>query len=161
MNTLKLFFKLILIGIAFYIFSDFCIYFANQLSYSNIKEYSNDVVSPKIEITEARRMYMGGYINGKITNDTNQEITQKYVKFDFFSRRNNSLGTKYIKLENLKPGETREFSLSYKIRATENFSITLVDEKVGETMDPEEEAKVRSFWSFILLVWGITLAYVW
>ena len=48
--------------------------------------------SPSIQITQARGSTEGGIIRGKITNNSNQEIMDTFLKLRFFSKRGVEMG---------------------------------------------------------------------
>ena len=85
--------------------------------------------SPLIQITQARGSTEGGIIRGKITNNSNQEITDTFLKLRFFSKRGVEMGNQYITIKSLKPGETMEFIADYSYR--------MVDRITGELMTKE------------------------
>ena len=85
--------------------------------------------SPSIQITQARGSTEGGIIRGKITNNSNQEIMDTFLKLRFFSKRGVEMGNQYITIKSLKPGETMEFIADYSYR--------MVDRITGELMTKE------------------------
>ena len=88
-----------------------------------------------IDILEAKATYVNGYIDGKIKNNTQEEITNKYVKIDIYSERNVCLGTKYVEIEKLSANETMDFYMGYKLKDSDRYEISIVDNKI----DIEEE----------------------
>ena len=62
--------------------------------------YKIEVENPNITIEQAKATYVNGYVNGKIKNNTEETINEKYIKFEFSTLRDVNIGNKYLKIEN-------------------------------------------------------------
>ena len=127
MARMKTFFLYALIVIAFMIFSDFFIFAAIKTTYVDFDRQIVATQHVKVTIQEAKKTYMNGYIKGTIENVTNQTINDKYLKYEFFSNQDNSLGAKYIRLNDLEAGEKRDFEVTYNIQDTSYYRVTEID----------------------------------
>lgn len=132
MDRMKTFFIYAIIVVAFYFLSNLLIYLFINGSY---KDITGKVTVNNIDILEAKATYVNGYIDGKIKNNTQEEITNKYVKIDIYSERNVCLGTKYVEIEKLSANETMDFHIGYKLKDSDRYEISIVDNKI----DIEEE----------------------
>lgn len=138
MARMKTFFLYALCVVAFLFFSDFFIFAAVQTTYVDFDKQIVAETDTSVWIEDAQKTYMNGYVKGKIENKTEAEITGKYLKFEFFSGKDNSLGAKYIRVDNLKPGEKRDFEVKYNIQDTSYYRVTEMNaDEAGDI--PEEE----------------------
>ena len=129
-KTLKLFLQFGAIFIILYFFLDFLTFAYVKSTYKPINDYEIEINSPKIEITEAKATYINGYVKGKVTNNTGEDIDNLYVKINFYSERNVDLGTRFAKIENLKQGETKDFEVKFKFQEVKNFKVNVTKEAV-------------------------------
>lgn len=158
MARMKTFFLYALIVIAFMIFSDFFIFAAIKTTYVDFDRQIVATQNVKVTIQEAKKTYMNGYIKGTIENVTNQTINDKYLKYEFFSNQDNSLGAKYIRLNDLEAGEKRDFEVTYNIQDTSYYRVTEIDaDEVGDI--PEEEFSMDVKISFYHVLAGLIILY--
>lgn len=128
MKTMKLFRNLFILFIFMFVFVSYMSHAFVMSTYTLISKA--EVVSeyPKIEILEARSTNINGFVIARITNNTKSKIDNQYIKLDFFSKYDNNLGTKYLKINNLDVGESQEFKLDHKFEGVTKIVGTLVDE---------------------------------
>ena len=158
MARMKTFFLYALIVIAFMIFSDFFIFAAIKTTYVDFDRQIVATQNVKVTIQEAKKTYMNGYIKGTIENVTNQTINDKYLKYEFFSNQDNSLGAKYIRLNDLEAGEKRDFEVTYNIQDTSYYRVTEIDaDEAGDI--PEEELSMDVKISFYHVLAGLIILY--
>lgn len=158
MARMKTFFLYALIVIAFMIFSDFFIFAAIKTTYVDFDRQIVATQNVKVTIQEAKKTYMNGYIKGTIENVTNQTINDKYLKYEFFSNQDNSLGAKYIRLNDLEAGEKRDFEVTYNIQDTSYYRVTEIDaDEAGDI--PEEEFSMDVKISFYHVLAGLIILY--
>lgn len=135
MNRMKTFGKYFLWVVIFYIFSEILIHVGLNTRYSAISGDIN-TTSPKIEVSQAESTRTNGIIEGKITNNTGNDISKnKYVKFSLYSERDTFLSTQYIRIDDLKKDETKEFKLTFKVEQVKKYKIEIVDEKEENSID--------------------------
>ena len=125
---MKKFFKYFLVFIIFFFLSS---YLSNKLVQSTYKEKKIEIGfnSPNIEVTDAKATSINGYIRGKITNNSNEKLTGKYVRADFYSPRGVNVGTKYIKIDELNPGEELEFNEKYKFNNVDSVKFSIMNQE--------------------------------
>lgn len=83
-----------------------------------------EVENPNITIEQAKATYVNGYVNGKIKNNTEETINEKYIKFEFSTLRDVNIGNKYLKIENLEPGQEIEYKVNFKYQDIKKMKIS-------------------------------------
>lgn len=135
MARLKKFLLYAVMIAGFWIFSDILIYLSINSTYAHIntRVYTN---SPEIIVGESKATYVNGFVKGSIKNNTDDIITDKYLKIDLYSARDVKLGTKYVKIENLEINKYQDFEMWYKFTDVEYANITVTEDIKNST---EEE----------------------
>lgn len=126
MKRLKTFFKYFLAFLALYIIVDIGSYMSIKSTYIS-KKYEVEIDNPKVTVSEFKATTLNGYINGKINNNTNSVITGKALKFDYYSKHDVLMGTKYFKVNNFLIGETLDFESKFNFDNVDYVKISLVD----------------------------------
>ena len=125
MDRMKTFGIYALCVILFFIFSNVMINVAIKATYMQIGANILLQDNLKIELDEARATYVNGYVEGSIKNiGTNTENT--YIKIDLYSKRNVLLGTKYVKVEDLKQNEERDFRMGFQFTDVDYCKLEIV-----------------------------------
>ena len=128
MDRMKTFFKYVLMIAICYFGSNTLIYAGINNTYNDIANYQYlNASNIEININEAKSTSINGYIKGTIKNKSNSKIKEEYLKIDFYSERNVNMGTKYIKIENLKEKDTVDFKINFKFSNVSYCIITTVD----------------------------------
>ena len=122
MDRMKTLLKYALWLILFFIFSEIMIYLNIETTYQNIGRKDN--VS-QVTVYQAQATKINGRIKGKINDDA--QITNKYIRIDLYSERDNFLGSKYIDISELE--QNKEFEIYFKVQDVDYYEIRLVDEK--------------------------------
>lgn len=128
MKTMTLFKNLFLLFIFMFVFVTYMSHALLMSTYTLISESEVINESPKIEILEARASSINGFVIAKITNNTEAKIDNEYIKLDFFSKYDNNLGTKYLKVSNLGIEESQEFKLDHTYEGVTKVVGTVVEE---------------------------------
>ncbi len=136
MDRMKTFLKYLIIVLIFYFASNVASVALLKSTYTK-KEIYPDFDSPKLEITDFKSSISNGYINGKITNNTGSDLLNQVLELDFYTKRNNLAGRKFVDIGDLKNGETKDFSTK--------FNFDNVDYAKASIMSKEEAlAKIGS-----------------
>lgn len=130
MSRMKTFFIYASLVVAVLLLTDIIINICLNSNYKEIKKYEITTTSPHIEIKEARKTYMNGYIGGTVNNNTNNNIEKSYIKIELLTDIGNLLGTEYLEIDGLNVNETKQFRLSYRYSDVDSFIISTVDEIV-------------------------------
>lgn len=139
MARMKVFLRYLIIFLIVYVVFDFFTYRYLVNSYKNIKTYEIVAESPKVKVKEAKATAVNGYIVAEVKNTTGEKIDKTNVKIDFYNKRGNNLGTKYVKLEDFNENETREFRINFRANNIIHFKVSFTDENVDAEI--EEQAK--------------------
>ena len=126
MDRMKTFFKYFLALVILYVIVDIATYFTLKSTYI-ARDYEVNTQESNIEITEFKTTVLNGYLKGTINNSTQEVITGKALKFDYYSKNNVLMGTKYFKIDNFLVGETKEFESRFNFDNVENVKVSLVD----------------------------------
>ncbi len=131
MDRMKTFGMYALWIIAFFFFSVIVSNVLIENSYTDLKsniEIASSEDGIKIETTEVKTNKMQGFFKGKVTNNSNKTIPLRFMRIKSYSSGGSLLQTKYIRLENLEPGETREFSARFDVGDIDRYEVDYVDE---------------------------------
>ena len=126
MDRMKTLTKYVLWVILFYIFSNLMIYLNIETTYQNIGRKDN---LSQVTVYQAQATKINGRIKGTIYNGTENKVTNKYIRIDLYSERDNYLGSKYIDVSNMRDNETRNFEIYFKVQGVDYYEIKLTDEK--------------------------------
>lgn len=126
MDRLATFRKYFLWLLGFLIFSSFIIYVGLNASYKNI---SNLIGLPEgVKINLAQATSVNGRILGEVTSTENRNLNGKYLKINIFSKKDELVGTKYLKLENLNNNEPKKFAVYFSIENVKTYTIDVLND---------------------------------
>ena len=97
--------------------------------YSSIKSYEIQVENPTITVDEAKKTSVSGYVQGTITNNADETIENKYIKFTFYTKNETEMGSEYIEITSLEPQESKTYEVNFKYQNIEKFVVTITDSK--------------------------------
>ena len=148
MSRLKTFGKYILLIAAFFFFSRILIFIGLNNTYDNINLVGT--LPQGVSISSAKATAVNGEIKGTVSN----EITEKYVKFNFYSDINTLAGSYYITPSELKDNT---FEFYFKLNYIKSYSVELTDEKTEtnvnlEDFSSEEFSKTLLLSSFFMII---------
>lgn len=138
MDRMKTFFIYLLIFLGLYFISNFLISAYIKTSYYKIKSYDINVQDATVTIINAKASKDDGYIEGKISNSTNEKITDKYMEVELFADNDVSLGKEYVKIEGLYSGTIKDFKVNFTCDNVKRFKITFIDIAEKEQIDNEK-----------------------
>ena len=125
MDRLKTFRKYIIWLIAFYIFTMLLTYIGLNSKYQNINSIGNVPDGVKINLSQATSV--NGRVLGEVNSTEESNLNGKYLKVDIFSKTNKLIGTKYLKLEELKLNEPRKFAVYFSAENIKSFKVDVKD----------------------------------
>ena len=155
MKRMKKFLIYGLLIAALWIFSDIVIFLSINGTYK-AKEAKISVSYPEVIITENKATYVNGVIKGSIKNNTEKIIDDMYLKIDMYSPRDVNLGTKYIKIDNLKQNQVRDFEMGYKFTDVDYVTVTATNSIENATEDQFESEEA----TFYFLVGTLMFIYL-
>lgn len=138
MARMKTFFIYFLLVVAFFIFSQVMIYIAinTTFQYKNIELKTTIPMEVEVQATS-----VNGFAKGKIINNTESEIQNKYIKVECYSKHDTLMGTKYIEIDKVGAKEEKEFEVHFNFDRVDRAVIDIVDEKELEEKNVTEEQK--------------------
>lgn len=154
MNRMKTLLKYAIWIMLFYFFSNLIIYLNLETTYQNIGRKDN---LSQVTIYQAQATKINGRIKGTVYNDTKNKITNKYLRIDLYSEKNNFLGSKYIDVSNMRDNETRNIEIYFKIQDVNYYEMIFTDEKQeGELPEmlkdlTREQVVLGTFLTFLVL----------
>ena len=152
MDRMKTLLKYALWVILFYIFSNLMIYLNIETTYQNIGRKDN---LEQITVYQAQATKINGRIKGTIYNNTENKITNNYLRIDLYSERDNLLGSKYIDVSNMRDDETREFEIYFKVQDVDYYEMKFTDEKEeGELPEMLQDLTKEQ------VIWGTFLTFL-
>ena len=126
MDRVKTLLKYALWVVLFFIFSEFLINIGLNSSYKKMERRDN--VS-QVQITEAKSTLVNGKVKGTITNSQEDYLTGKYVRIDYYSKRDILVGTKYIAIETTENNKTQDFNTYFELQEVTSYEVSIVDQK--------------------------------
>lgn len=137
MSRMKTFFIYLLLFVGLYVVSNLLIDAYIKTSYYKIETYDIDVKEANITIMTAKASKDDGHIEGKIVNNTNEKVTNRYMKVELFSNKDVNLGTEYVKIDELNPGDLKNFKIDFTCDNVTSFKITFISEEQRNAERPE------------------------
>lgn len=131
-------------------------------TYKNMNNYEIKTESPIIKVTESKKTNVNGYIEGELTNNTEQYINNINLKATFYNKDNEVIGIKGIPIENFKQLDTLEYRLNYRYSNVERIELELTEDPV-ENIEIESDLvnftfdnrKVIWFIAGLIVLWNI------
>ncbi len=156
MDRVKTLFTYALWVVLFIIFSEFLINVGLNSMYRPIERKDN---ISQVNIYQAEATMVNGRIRGLITNSEPENLSGKYLEFDFYSERDVFLGRKFIDINELQENETQNFEILFKLKEVDYYTVSVVDEKP----DVEEIEILPEGWTTpqIIVATALTLLIFW
>ena len=142
--------------VLFIVFSEFLINVGLNSTYKKIERRDNVA---QVNIYQAEATLVNGRIRGLITNSETDNISNKYLEFDFYSERDVYLGKKIINVNELQPGETQNFEILFKLEDVKYYTVSVLDERPeGEEIEILPEGWTTTD---IIIATALTLLIFW
>ena len=132
MSRLKTFLIYLLILVGFFILSNFLIEVSLNASYKTIGRKDN---LEQVIVYQAEATKVNVRLKATINNLESNPINKKYVRIDFYSNRDNIVGTKYIDVSNLQPNEQKEIKIYARLNDVSYYEVSYTDEKTEEDLE--------------------------
>ena len=126
MDRMKTFFKYALWVVLFFIFSEFLINVGLNSSYRDMERRDS---TSQVQIIEAKSTLVNGKVKGIITNSEEDYLTGKYVRIDYYSKRDILVGTKYIEINTTENNRTQDFSTYFELQEVTSYEVSIVNQK--------------------------------
>lgn len=126
MDRVKTLLKYAVWVLAFIILSEFLINVGLNSTYRKINRKDN---IEQVNIYQAEATLVNGRIRGTITNSEPEELNGKYVRIDFYSKRDVFLGRRYIEVKDLAQNGTMSFEVFFKLQEVGSYEVLIADKK--------------------------------
>lgn len=155
MDRMKTFLKYIIWFVLFFFFSNFIISVGLNSSYRDINRKDN---IEQVQITQAQATLVNGRIKGTINNSDKDYLTGKYVKIDFYSKRNVLVGKKNIDITTTQNNTMQDFSIYFELKDVTSYEVSIVDHKEEGEIEliPKEMTKPE-----VIVLTALTLLIFW
>ena len=132
MKRMKTFLIYLLIFVGFFVLSDVLINVSLNTSYHTITRKDN---LEQVVINQAEATQVNLRIKGTVTNLVENPITLKYMRVDFYSERDNLVGSRYIDVSNLKENESMDVEINLRLDDIDSYSISFTNDKSTKEVD--------------------------
>ena len=139
MARMKTFFIYFILIVAFFIFSQVMIYIAINTTFQYKSIELKTTIPMKVEVQATS---INGFAKGKVINNTENKIQNKYIKIECYSKHDTLMGTKYVKIDKIGAKEEKEFEVHFNFNKVDKAVIDIVDEKELEEQKIKEEEKI-------------------
>ena len=126
MDRVKTLLKYAIWVLVFFILSEFLINVGLNSTYRKISRKDN---IEQVNIYQAEATLVNGRIRGTITNSELEELNGKYVRIDFYSKRDVFLGRRYIEVKDLAQNGTMSFEVFFKLKEVGSYEVVIADKK--------------------------------
>lgn len=122
------------------------IYFGGQLlingfiktSYYKIETYDISEDQLTVTVMSARASKDDGFIEGKISNGTNEKSPNKYMKVELFSEGNVNLGEEYVQIGEMNSKDIKDFKVSFTCDNVKSFKVSFITPEQKKAIDEEK-----------------------
>lgn len=141
MARMKTFFIYFLIFIGIYVVSQLLINAYIKTSYYKIESYeiSDNQLTVTIDRSGTRASKDDGYIQGKISNNSDLKSDVKYMKVELYSEKNVNLGEEYVKIDEMNPNEVKDFKVRFTCDYVKHFKIIFLTQEEKAEIDANKE----------------------
>ena len=155
MDRVKTFRNYIIWAIAFYFFSMLITYIGLNARYNNIENVGE--LPGNVKVAFAQATSVNGRILGEITSNESNNLNGKYLKVDIFSKRDELIGTKYLKLDNLNQDKSNKFAVYFSAQNVKKYTLDILDssEDVIKNQSIADELYKKIFLNEDLKTWLI------
>lgn len=125
MSDLKKDIKIVLLVVGGFLLTSFLIFVGFNVNYKPIElksELPNAITIEKAEATKAQaRVY------GRIRNSQEYDFNGKYIKVSVVNSNNETIDTKFLKIENLGTDENKLFRATFNCENVKGYTIDLTE----------------------------------
>ena len=156
MGRLKTFGKYILWIILFYLFTMLMTYIGFNSAYQNMEQEVDLPKQTKVDVAQSTKV--NGRIFGEVTSTEENDLNGKYIKIQIYNNRDELVGVKYLKMEDLKTNEPKKFVAYFTAENVGSYSIDIVDDSAEL---PNEMKSFSEIFKGVFTDKELTKALVW
>lgn len=135
MNRMKTFLKYLIAIVLLYFISNFLISYFLESNYKSLESSKIETENYDITIKEAKATNANGQLSGQINKKEDASESNEFLKVDFYNKRDNLLGTKYIDVSNLHSGESKDFNVDFNYQDVSKYVVTTVEEMPNKLVE--------------------------
>lgn len=117
--------KIVLLVVGGFLLTSFLIFVGFNVNYKPIELKSELPSVITIEKAEATKVQARVY--GRIKNTEENDFNGKYIKVSAVNSNNETIATKFLKIENLKEDENKLFKATFNAKNVRGYTIDLVE----------------------------------
>ncbi len=125
MSDLNKDFKIVLLVVAGFLLTGFLIFVGFNVNFKPIELKSETPSQISIEKAEATKVQARVY--GYVQNSEINNLNGKFIKVSVLNSKNEDVGTKFLKIENLEKNERKLFKAMFNVKEVKSYSIDIVD----------------------------------
>lgn len=115
-------------GILLFAFVSIGVFICTKSMYQPIEVFEIQTTMPAVKVDEAKATNVNGYVKGQIKNNSEEDMNSgKYIKFDFYTKKDVNVGSEYIEIGTLKSMESKTYEIKFRYDNVEKFIITVTD----------------------------------
>lgn len=92
----------------------------------NVQVSNNASQDIDVDTLESSASNVNGYVNFRLTNNSDKEIDDQYVKIDLYNDKGMLSATKYVKVNSLGPGESKDYNVKFKGSNIADYKVSLL-----------------------------------
>ena len=100
--------------IIIFVFVSVGCYFAVKNMYDDLTIYGVRDEQVHIKISEAKSTNVNGYVKGEVVNNSEEEVSGKYLCFLLFNDMNELEDVQYIEIKTILPSQSQTYELQFK-----------------------------------------------
>lgn len=137
MSTQKKFFIYLLLLIVFFIVSKVLI---SGLLYTTYKSKSYEIKTTIPMTASVQATRLNGVIEGKIFNNNEEPLNNKYIEVKCYSKNETLMGKKYISIEKIEPKSSVDYEVKFNFERVEKVVIDVLDEIPANTAEEDKKS---------------------
>ena len=141
--------------ILFFIFSQIMIHVAINTTY---KGKNIEVKTSFIDEAKAQATSINGFVEVKIKENAINEIGEKYIKVDCYSKNNTQMGTKYINIGNAPINDNGKIEIRFNFNKVDKVILDIVDDIPVTTTEEQKQSDPKM--NFAMLVGALIVILV-
>lgn len=127
MDRMKTFFIYFLLLAGLFIVLNFLENGLTSSMFSEVKGSAINSDKMSVEVTDSKASNVNGYMKIKITNDSNDYIDTAYAQIDLLDEYGLTAMTEYVTIEDLAPGESKEYKVKYQGNNITGYKVGFID----------------------------------
>ncbi len=135
METIKTFTIYVILIFGFFLLSNFLSGQLIEQMYKDLDgnveeefEYNGEQTALDVKILNAKATRMNGYLTARITNNTDNKVNKAYLRIDLFAKEDIKAITRYMEINDLEPGETKDYQLKFRAGYVDTYKVAVKED---------------------------------